>query len=210
MYLCTPHNSYGQRASGKGAVSMNVQPKSGTMDDLYQLSIQLDGTQKHQAPLVSPSADFEIAGTSSGPSAHLERNGLTVKMMYNYTLVPQREGVLVTPTVQIVVNGKKHVLKGLKVKIGKGLSTEQTYGKDILLRQTVDKESVYLGEQVVNTIQLLTHPQLLDLHIDTPNYEGFWNKVLGKDSGGSTVLRGKRYETYKMRRFDGIPFVRYI
>ena len=71
---------------------------------------------------------------------------------------------------------------------------------DVFLKQTTDRSSVYVGEQLVNTFELYTrvplvNPQFIDLA-----YDGFWQVSFSEDQHGAAEVRGRYYNVIKIRR----------
>lgn len=71
---------------------------------------------------------------------------------------------------------------------------------DVFLKQTTDRTSVYVGEQVVNTFELYTrvplvNPQFMDLA-----YDGFWQESFSEDKHSAAEVRGRYYNVIKIRR----------
>ena len=71
---------------------------------------------------------------------------------------------------------------------------------DVFLKQTTDRNSVFVGEQVVNTFELYTrvplvNPQFIDLA-----YDGFWQESFSEDQHSATEVRGRYYNVIKIRR----------
>ena len=71
---------------------------------------------------------------------------------------------------------------------------------DVFLKQTSDRTSVFVGEQLVNTFELYTRVPLINPQFMDLAYEGFWQESFSEDQRGSAEIRGRFYNVIKIRR----------
>jgi len=184
------------------SVSIEVNPKTTTLDEILVLSVIVNGTPESEYPeLLGSEEDFDVR--LIGPESHIQViNGeVSSQTSFRYQLSPKKEGRLVTPSANVTINGKKYSVTGVPVQILKNNAVENSdEDLEIFAKQTLNKESIYVGEQAVNSLTAYSLPQPVEFNIDTFSYDGFWTQDIGKIEKGSAIVRGKSFTSVKVRK----------
>ena len=158
-----------------------------------------DGFTVVGGPFTSSSSSFSMV---NGSMSH------TVKNTYTYALQAYKEGTFRVGAASLTVKGNKISSEPFEIQVlpddgshvaasggssngdsrqgGQNQSTNdpQVSGKDLFLKVTPSKKSVYVGEQIVLTYKLYTKVPVSSLSVERmPSYAGFWTKDISDNSG---------------------------
>jgi len=184
------------------SISLEVKPASGTLEDHFTLSVIIEDRADIALPVLIGGEDFQQGYI--GPQNNIFIDGSNVRQttIHTYRLIPKRTGTLQTPAVEITIGGKKVLFDSLSVSVSEAPAVQYYDRDDVFLRQSVDREVVYLGEQVSNLLEIYQSPftslsnmQLMDL-----TYDGFWHKSVGNDQRFRRMVRGQPYDVIRIRR----------
>jgi hypothetical protein len=160
---------------------------------------------------------------SSGTSSNFAWiNGHTEQSkQYNFTMVPKRTGRLVIPSFTLPVGGKQYPTPQLSVVVNpvsmpptqsrnvpptrsrqpaRSMQPQRFSEGDLLLRSFVDRDTVYVNQQVTLTTRFYFRVQLLN----NPDYRaaqrtGFWIEDLGQWRTGTETYGGKDFNTMETK-----------
>ncbi len=145
-------------------------------------------------------------------------NGQTSQSMdFSFRLSPRKSGNLVLPSQTIVVDGEKHVTKGIQVDV---IPTSQSQARnqphqdqpstnairrvnddDLFLEATVDKDTVYVNEQITLTIKFYRAIQPLQTpDYSEPTWTGFWKEDLPPQRTYTQSVNGKAYHVNEIKK----------
>lgn len=175
-------------------------------------------------PFTSTSSNFSMV---NGSMSH------TVKCTYTFALQAYQEGTFHVGSASLTVKGNKISSQPFDIKVlpddgshedssvggsasGQGQSQQQTSdpqvsGKDLFLKVTPSKKSVYVGEQVVLTYKLYTRVPVSSLSISKgPSYAGFWTKDISDNNNGnlrqsSEYVNGIEYTVAEIQKIVIVP-----
>ncbi|MCB0340478.1 MAG: BatD family protein, partial [Bdellovibrionales bacterium] len=164
-------------AQSTPSVSLEVSPTSGTLDDTFQLVITISGTQNAQYPELHGGEDFEISLIGPESSMQIINGRISAHIAYRYQLTPKRVGELKTPSATISINQESIEVQGTEVKVTQPeLNADPASNDRIFFRQTISKDSLFLGEQAINTFEIYTRVNARDIDLVDPTFDGFWTQ----------------------------------
>lgn len=182
--------------------------------------------------------DFNVVGgpfTSSSSSFQVINGSMSQSHTNTYTMALQayKEGEFTIGSASVTVKGDKVTSNPFSIKVvadngnayggnsqddqnsqsqqRHGSTDPQVSGKDLFLKVTPSKKSVYLGEQVVLTYKLYTKVGVSSLTVSKmPSYGGAWMKEIGDNNGGtlrqsSEYVNGVEYTTAEIRKVVLVP-----
>jgi len=173
-----------------------------TMDGTVQLTIQLivpRGTR--HARFVPPDLhefDVQPQGVQQSMQWSSGKKGSEVREVETRTfgLRPKRRGLLRVGEARVTVSGREYQTSPLTVRAGAaadapdgGAAPEKAPDKvvqrgELFLRTTVDRQRVYVGEQLKATFSLFTKSDILKYRtIAEPKTDGFWSEELFSPQG---------------------------
>ncbi|HSG98560.1 MAG TPA: BatD family protein [candidate division Zixibacteria bacterium] len=185
------------------SVELQIDRDQLAVSETTQLSVVIKGAgQDPEAPDVAGLGEFDILsrGSSMNFSSY---NGVTeVSMTYTYTMAPKRVGTYTLGPATLKHNGATYTSNKITVVVTQepadpGLD-QQARQKDIFLEATVDKETPYVGEQVVLSVKFYTAVQTLTRpSFSAPQTTDFWTDQFPQRSYYTTV-NGRRFRVVEI------------
>ncbi len=185
------------------------------------LTVTLTAGSDVPAPQLPIPDGFDVIGRSTYTTQEVNiTNGRVVTTRNNsyvYTLRGRREGSFVVGPAHVVYGGRRHESSKVRVNVVKSIgrprtrpapATEQSHGdpdpeelkEDLFVATAVDKNRVYVGEQVTVSYKLYTRRALRNISYGRlPAYTGFWSEALF-DAQRASFVR----EVYGGREFDAM------
>jgi hypothetical protein len=156
--------------------------------DQLQVTFTLNGSGSNfHAPTFE---NFNVlAGPSQSSSMQIINGSVSQSISYTYVLQPIKEGTFKFGSASIEAGGKKIVSNQVTVNVVKGNPQQKTQGsqqgqnssvaggKNVFLKVSIDKSSVYQGEGIAVTYKLYTKVNLVNYSISKlPSLNGFWSQ----------------------------------
>ena len=192
-----------------------VSQKHVTLQDPFIYELEISGGNVGSIPqptLPSLDGDFNIVGRSQQQQFTYVNNALTRSKVIQLTLVPVRTGTLTIPPAQLRFKGQQMQTDPIQVTVvdlpaglsgktsspavargGQGMTQQGRY-ENLFISANLDKNQVYVGEQLRYDVSLYRRIQLLNYGYEEPDYQGFWSESLAVP-GAVTV------ETVNARRY---------
>ena len=186
LFLCFAPDTFAQEFKA------TVSPATVAVGDQVQVSFSLNGSGSNfQAPTF---IDFNVLmGPSQSSNMQIINGSVSQSITYTYVLQAIKEGTFKIGGASVDVGGKRitsaaqtvTVVKGNPVQKQPNNSTDNQQnqgatavgGKNVFLKATVDKTSVYKGEGIVITYKLYTKVNLVNYSISKlPALNGFWSQ----------------------------------
>jgi hypothetical protein len=136
--------------------------------------------------------------------------GRTRVVQRNMILLPSRSGKFLIPTIPVEVDGTTYRTAPLELEVVPGGALAEPPRSDndgdIRLMASLDRDTVYVGEQTILDVEALfprdlRQRQTRPATFETPSPSGFWlMEMPGGLTGGVRLYRGDLYETQRYRR----------
>ncbi|MBL7663016.1 BatD family protein [bacterium] len=193
------------QATAAPTVTVGVNPKVGTVEDLFTLTVKTSGSsQQTGKPRLNHSDIFKIVGTTSNSQISIINGVTSSSMSYSFQLAPDlalAPGKYQTPSGVIEVGGAEVEIPRSEITINpttnpgskqqSGGANQPSDPKDSpatnqvtpgsSLRQDADIKRPFVGQQIIATTTLSTAAALSNIEITDPNFPGFWREELGQD-----------------------------
>jgi hypothetical protein len=162
-----------------------------------------------------------LAGPNISQSVSSINGVTTMSSSYSYVLMPTKEGEYTIGPATIVTNGKRVNSNTIKIKVVKGRPVTQqaqaqsgpdpriaatssaNLGKNLFLREVIDKDNVYQGQQIVLTYRIYTRVNLLQSQMDKlPDLTGFFNEETKTIAQQQNQQVTWRIENYKGQKYN--------
>ncbi len=185
FFLLTTAMLYGQDVVFSGQA-----PKSVRTNERFYLTYEVNKEGKD-----FKGADMSEFSVLNGPSKSTSssisiingRMQQSVSIRYSYVLESKKAGKFTIAPASITVDGKHYTSNPVTIEVVAGNASasgndrqENAPGisdKDLFVRISVDKKSVYKGEALVATVKLYTRVQLQQLSdVKIPQFDGFWRE----------------------------------
>ncbi|MBT3299235.1 MAG: protein BatD [Candidatus Marinimicrobia bacterium] len=145
----------------------------------------------------------------SGPGQQTNIQWINGKMSSNYsltwTLSPKKTGTLTIPKLWVKLGDKTYQTTSVKIRVGKG-NVEN--GSAIFIRAELDKESIFVGEQLTVTYKLYRNVNFSPSPYNLPDFVGFWSEVVYTPRSlkfRNVRLNGKSYQVADLLKVALFP-----
>ena len=198
FFVLAASNAFSQQ---QASLSLHVSPTSGSLDDTYTFSVTVSGTQNAEYPELIGGEDFDVHLVGPQSSVNIINGRVAAQVTYIYQLNPKREGELLTPAAKIKVAGRELSAEGIALKVIKPTVPQDFDSAErYLLRQTSDKESAVVGEQLVLTLSIYSKTDVDDIKFGDLTFDGFWSTDLGELERGIQDVQGERFRVFRLKK----------
>ncbi len=165
--------------------------------DSLQLTVSVDETAFGKQPDISAlKEDFEILNTSSTTQMRMVNGQITRQSKWHYTLLPKSSGYLVIPP--ITYDGQQTEPITIKVTERKN-STKKANDRLVFVEAHVDKNEVFVQEQVIFTFRLYKRTQLIDPSFSQIDIPDAVMEKLGEQRQFQTDINGKTFNVIETK-----------
>ena len=149
-----------------------------TIDDIISFKIEFENADSFSnIDISSLIKDFTvISGPSQQTSMQWINGKVTNSRIMSWSLSPKREGRLVIPRLNVQISGKKSVTDKIVVFVGQSQKKESDL--DVFISAEINKESVYIGEQITLTYSIYRRVECSIEPFEIPKFPGFWSEEL--------------------------------
>ncbi|MBN2695371.1 protein BatD [bacterium] len=207
---------------GDISVEMSADQTNYTLDDTISVNVRIktDTSVVKVKKFPSPEGLMLLAQSRSISQSIQIINGETTKEIttdYSLTYSPSKIGKITIPPVTVTYKGKVYTSNSLSINIlNSGVESEGDskfefpFDTDLFLAATVDKDDVYVGEQITVTYSLYHR---IDVNFaeqpNTPSFKDFWIEEIKKDSLGSPkgtkIYKGYYFKVTPIAKFALFP-----
>ena len=162
----------------------------------------LTGLRKLGGPNKSSSSSMQIINgkvTSSNTTS------------FSYYVKALNEGQITIGEASVKSNGKTYRSKAGTIEIVKSnpKSKQESLSitDNVTLNASVNRSSVFQGEQIVVTYKLVSKINLADINLTAvPEFNGFWKDEIESNSNGKIeVINGQRHRVWEVKRYILTP-----
>ena len=149
-----------------------------TIDDIISFKIEFENADSFSnIDISSLIKDFTvISGPSQQTSMQWINGKVTNSRIMSWSLSPKREGRLVIPRLNVQISGKNSVTDEIVVFVGQSQKKESDL--DVFISAEINKESVYIGEQITLTYSIYRRVECSIEPFEIPKFPGFWSEEL--------------------------------
>jgi hypothetical protein len=126
------------------------------IQETFTLTIAADSNSKGQPDTSTLKADFEILSNNVSQFTSISNAGSEFKKVWQLTLAPKRVGTLLIPSFN--VDGA--ISDAIEIKVTKQNQNQSTGNEDVRVSLEVDKSSMYVQEQLLVKIKLISQVNL--------------------------------------------------
>ena len=183
---------------------------SGSLEDIFELSVVSNSSGGVSQPRFEPSADFSVSYAGQSSQIQVVNGIATSEMRHLFLLKPKRIGELETPKGIIQIAGQAHEIASLPVRIDtrtkeRGEKNSSNGDEQISLSRDLSRTSVYVGEQLISTLELSSDSKIHQGSFDELTYDQFWKEDLSRPrpemrqrNGQTTYLHQIRHALFPL------------
>lgn len=192
-------------------------------NDRFELRFTFEGKNLNALKNFNPPSlkDFRVlSGPNQSTSMQIINGMSSSSLTLSYILMPNTTGAFTIGSASIQYDDKLFTTDPIKITIVKGsvkpkddsnsqVSNEEI-AKNLFIRASIDKNKVYLGEQVTVTYKLYTRLNIAaQMSVDKlPQYQGFWAEELETARNitfNREVIDGQQYSVGLLKRAALFP-----
>jgi BatD DUF11 like domain len=192
----------------------------------YQIEVRGSGFSQVEPPDLRNLAGWEVLQGPSRVQRQTVINGeFSSAIQYHWTLGPRKVGPSSIPAATVLVDGKSHRTASISLEVVEGSQATRVpsvdrFGRrqategEVRLVAEVDRDRVYVGEQVTFTLRLLTQLRIRGMNYQTrADFEGFWvekeydyiDDPPGRITGKQVNVGGESFNEYLLARVALFP-----
>lgn len=189
------------------SLSARIEPSVVPIGAQATLIVTVKGKFRKSSQPELPSLDaFEVYQSGSSQSFSIVNGQRSSSLIFTYVLVPKMEGRYTISPIRFQSDDKVYTAAPLSVEVVKAQSSLPAPTPDpanvdsndapIFIRGTVDRDTVYVNQQLTWTLGFYTDGRL-DLlrspEYSPPNSQGFWVEDLPPQKNGYQMINGRKY-----------------
>lgn len=191
------------------ALTAEIKPQRINYGDTFNLIITSDEKQRQLPNLKPLQNDFHIVGTERTMSYTVVNGQTRSIQQFIILLMPKKPGTLKLPSLN--VGGEKTQAMSIEVSDGSlkpssstsqksdDMSSDTSAEDTIMLKTSVNKETFYVGEEIVYSVKLFNSGRLMDAEYQPPKVENAVLISLGDADRYQTTENGRTYVVEEQR-----------
>ncbi|MFH1726982.1 MAG: BatD family protein [Pseudomonadota bacterium] len=185
------------------SIDLTVDSLKATLSDEVGISIAVDGERDAGEPnLKFPEAAFKLYSHGTSSQVQIINGKMDSKTIYNYSLLPLKEGEFVIGPAHAVIKGKQYKSSTYKLKIVKdvsGIASENT--KDVFVNQEITSLSPFVGQQLLYTIKFYRAVKVYNSVIESsPDFSSFLSYDLESQADYYDYVDSKKYVVHEIKK----------
>jgi len=177
-------------AAQAAAVRAVVDRNRVTVGESIALQITIDGGDGEID--LSGITAFKVLSRGSTNSFQMINGRTSRKMIYNYVLIPQREGDLIIPAIPVTIDGRIHRTAPFRIAVSAQPPTESGR-RNVYVTAAVSEAAPWLGQQIIYTFRLFNAVQVADAKFQPPAFSGFNAEELEDRTSHRTLINGREF-----------------
>lgn len=192
-------------------ITMQVSPDTIGLTDQATLVVTISGNrQSYPTPSLPNLSVFEYYSQGTSTNISIVNGEIQSSLRYQYLLAPKRKGTFVIKPAVIVIDQKRYESNEVILTVlEQGVATPQSVqdqarndqgdNRDVFMVASVDKEKIYVNEQVTLSIKFYNAVRLYSQPSYTaPQTTDFWAEVLEPQKTYYETINGRRYKAVEI------------
>lgn len=178
-------------------VKVSVTPEKGTVQDVFELSVVVQGSRQSDVgtPVFAPSREFTLKNSGTAVRNSFAGGVQHAEVVFSFQVMPEAQlkpGVYELPAGQISIAGRAVKLAGARITIVNTADVQRAEPGDdsaIGFVQLVDNTQPYAGQQITYRAEIAADQTFVGGTLEDIDFKGFWREQLpGKEK--ETRARG--------------------
>lgn len=185
-------------------ISVDLEPKSGTTEDSFSLSVTIAGKAVGNAsrPTFESSKQFTIDRVATSIGQHVVNGISTTTVTYTFKVYPAPDlapGTYRLPTGSLTHENKRITLRSPEVTITASAAGAKDTNLGVDFVQVVDNLEPYIGEQVTYSAEIVSRGTIAQAVLDDVDFEGFYRETYGKAKESMRAVGTDGTKVYTVR-----------
>jgi hypothetical protein len=200
------------------SVSAFISPSTVAVGDQATLTVKVEGKFRKSAKPQLPSLDeFYVYESGSSQSFSIVNGSMSSSLQFTYTIVPRKTGAFTVEPIRFQVGDKVYTADPVTIEVvassqqvpgveesGEEEADESSLAKEnIFVRGTVDRDTVYVNQQVTWTLGFYTDGRrnlVRSPNFTPPPAEGFWVEDLTPQKKYYKTISGRNFLVNEIKR----------
>jgi hypothetical protein len=166
-----------------------VNPKRGSIRTTFSLAITVQGDAS--TPHLESDNDFHVRYIGPEQRVSIINGAISQQKTFRYKATPKKEGTLRLPEFHVTIEGFQEVTPPLTVEVSQAsLDTQQAEEDDVRIEDSVSKATVYEGEQLLLTTEVMTVNPLQNIELHKSSRANFWSQEIKPEERDQDLRRG--------------------
>ncbi len=164
---------------------ISLQPQAGDVQSIFVLGVTIPkiDSKSIEVPVFEESKEFTIVGSGKSTSLAFTNGQKSSSVTFSFSIAPNRNlkpGNYRLPQGSIKIDGQSQTLKQPVVRIlGADTQAKANQQHPLKFKHSLEKETPYIGEQVLYTVEIQSGPAVRDMSLETVDFPGFWTESFG-------------------------------
>ena len=178
--------------------SASVSDTNVVVGDIFILTVSINDNDDYRLDTRELEQDFTVYLPSQSKRSEYINGTFSQETEWRVRLQAKKQGSFIIPAFKIGA----YLTEPIEIKVSDVSEANTEQNNDIFIENSINKDSVYIGQSFIYTSKLYISKNSNDLDLKAPHFEGAENSVLGKDQTDQIIRNGIRYNTitrqYKM------------
>lgn len=153
------------------------------IQETFTLTLRYQGSTNESPNLDVLNREFELISVHSGDYTQIINNQVNSFIEWRLTLAPRKSGVFTIPALTL----GNHSTQPLMITVDPQKSAGSGNGTEIYVEVETDKKNLYVQEQLLFTVRLVTPLNLEEIHLEPPTPENALIVELGQSDYRTTI-----------------------
>jgi len=181
------------------SLEVEVTPGQGSMNDIFLFKVIVHGSTDINPPILTGGEGFSHRYIGPERALHIVNGERRASITFNYQLQPKQKGTLLTPTVEI--RHRTEVLRAGPKRVEVSEATPAQAGSpEVKLNQTLSRQKVYVGQQTVHLLELISPFPLVSAEVADHTFDGFWAENFAREEAHQRQIGGTPHTVHSLRR----------
>ena len=141
---------------------------------------------------VSAIQDFKVLSRGTNTSVKIINGQTSREVIYNYTLMPLKEGRLQVPSLAVRMDDQTLHTRAIVIQVARD-PNERADTRDVFIEAQLSRDNPFVGEQLTYTFRLFNAVQIANAQFQPPAFDGFTAQELEKRNNYRRVINGREY-----------------
>jgi hypothetical protein len=137
--------------------------------------------------------DFKVLSQGTSTSLQIVNGVTSREVIYNYLLIPQRQGQLTIPALSVIVAGQVLQTDPIVVTVSDRPAADPADAPEVWAEAVVSQPAPFVGQQITYTVSLYQSVQIANASLQAPAFDGFSAKEVAQRGSRRELINGREH-----------------
>ena len=184
--------------TAQNLIDYSISPNKGSKRTTFRIVISSQGDAS--TPQMIDEGDFTVRYVGPETQVSIINGAMSQEKKFNYQATPKKEGTLHLPKFTVTVDGQSTATPPRTVEVSAAsLDTQQADEDVVRIEDRTNKSTLYKGEQVLLTTELMTTSPLQNIGLEKQKRPNMWVEEVKPDTKDQDVRRGALVSILRFR-----------